>query len=180
MSPGRVNLEGMITGYDPETLRELVDLDAVETRLRTVGNGRSTAALGERAELLRLLGRHSEALVAAEQAFRLAHFSGDREQLTTARLRRARIFHSKGEVDRALAEMTAVRATAALEEWASLEGSAAFSVGTVLFDQGRFADAKVAFGAALDIRTSSQAPANQIESARLALETATRRDVADG
>jgi tetratricopeptide (TPR) repeat protein len=170
----------MTTGYDPETLRERVDRAAAEVRLEELGNGRSTAALGERAELLRLLGRHGEALVAAEQAFRLAHFSGDREQLTTARLRRARVFQYQGEFDRALAEMTAVRATAALEEWASLEGSAAYSVGTVLFDLGRFAAAEVAFGAALDIRTASEAPTAEIESARFALEAATRQAAADG
>lgn len=57
MSPARVNLKGMITGYDPETLREVVDRAAAELRLQELGNGRSTAALGEKAELLRLLGR---------------------------------------------------------------------------------------------------------------------------
>lgn len=180
MSPARVNLEGMITGYDPETLRELVDRAAVELRLQQLGNGRSTAALGEKAELLRLLGRNGEALVAAEQAFRLAHFSGDREQLTTARLRRARVFQHQGELDRALAEMTAVRASAALEEWASLEGSAAYCAGSVLFDLGRYSDARAAFSAALDIRSGSEAPTDEVESARFALEVATRRAAANG
>lgn len=180
MSPRRVNLEGMITGYDPETLRELVDRAAAEYRLRQLGNGRSTAALGEKAELLRLLGRNGEALVAAEQAFRLAHFGGDREQLTTARLRRARVFQHQGELDRALAEMTAVRATAALEEWASLEGSAAFCAGTVLFDLGRFAEARADFTAALDIRTGSEAPVAEVEAARFAQEIATRQAAANG
>jgi len=180
MSPARVNLDEMITGHDPETLRELVDPAAVESRLRELGNGRSTAALGEKAELLRLLGRHGEALVAAEQAFRLAHFSGDREQLSTARLRRARVFQYQGELDRALAEMAAVRATAALEEWVSLEGSAAFSAGTVLFDLARFADARDAFTAALEIRSASQAPEDEVKSARFALEAASRRAAADG
>ena len=132
MSLARVNLKWMITGYDSETLREQVDRAAVESRLAELGSGRSTAALGEKAELLRLLGRYGEALVAAEHAFRLAHFSGDREQLTAARLRRARVFQYQGELDRALAEMTAVRATATLEEWASLEGSAAYSAGCAL------------------------------------------------
>ncbi|MBC7763894.1 MAG: hypothetical protein H7201_19320 [Candidatus Saccharibacteria bacterium] len=180
MSPARVNLKGMITGYDPETLREVVDRAAAELRLQELGNGRSTAALGEKAELLRLLGRNGEALVAAEQAFRLAHFGGDREQLTTARLRRARVFQYQGELDRALAEMIAVRATAALEEWASLEGSAAYSGGTVLFDLGRFAEARVAFTAALDIRSGSGAPADEVESVRFALETATRWAATNG
>ena len=180
MSPARVNLEVMITGYDPETLRERVDRAAVESRLAEIGNGRSTTALGEKAELLRLLGRHGEALVAAEQAFRLAHFSGDREQLTAARLRRARVFQYQGELDRALAEMTAVRASAALEEWASLEGSAAYSSGCALFDLGRFRESREAFTAALDIRTGSEAPAAEIDAARFALEAATHQEAADG
>lgn len=170
----------MITGYDPETLREHVDRAAAESRLAEIGNGRSTAALSEKAELLRLLGRHAEALIAAEQAFRLAHFSGDREQLTAARLRRARVFHYQGEFDRALAEMTAVRSTAALEEWAALEGSAAYSAGSVLFDLGRFTESRDAFAAALDIRTGSEAPTSEIDAARLALEVATRQAEAHG
>lgn len=180
MSAGRVNLEGMITGYDPDTLRELVDPAAAQRRLDTLGNGRSTAALGDRAELLRLLGRNDDALIAADQAFRLAHFSGDREQLTAARLRRARVFQSTGELDRALAEMVAVRATAAAEEWAMLEGSAAFCAGTVLFALGRFAEARVSFGAALDIRSGSQAPADEVEFASFALAAATHRAATDG
>jgi len=169
----------MITGYNPETLREFVDRAAAELRLQQLGDGRSTAALGEKAELLRLLGRNGEALVAAEQAFRLAHFGGDREQLTTARLRRARVFQYQGELDRALAEMKAVRATSALEEWASLEGSAAFCAGTVLFDLGRHAEAVVAFGDSLDIRSGSGAPTFEVETARFALEVA-RQAAANG
>jgi tetratricopeptide (TPR) repeat protein len=129
---------------------------------------------------LRLLGRYGEALVAAEQAFRLAHFSGDREQLTAARLRRARVFQYQGELDRACAEMAAVRATAALEEWASLEGAAAYSSGCALFDLGRYTESREAFAAALDIRTSSEAPAAEIESTRFALESATRLAAAYG
>jgi tetratricopeptide (TPR) repeat protein len=180
MSRPRVNLELMNTGYDPETLRELVDRAAVEARLRELGNGRSTSALAEKAELLRLLGRLGEALVAAEQAFRLAHFSGDREQLTYARLRRARVFQFQGEYDRALAEMTAARATAALEGWQALEASAAHLAGTTLFDLGRFADARACFAAALDIRSGFAAPTDQIEASRFALEAATRRLSTDG
>ena len=180
MSLARVNLKGMITGYDSETLREQVDRAAVESRLAELGSGRSTAALGEKAELLRLLGRYGEALVAAEHAFRLAHFSGDREQLTAARLRRARVFQYQGELDRALAEMTAVRATATLEEWASLEGSAAYSAGCALFDLGRYTESREAFAAALDIRTGSEAPLAEMEAARFALAAATREAAADG
>ncbi|MBG6108862.1 tetratricopeptide (TPR) repeat protein [Frigoribacterium sp. CG_9.8] len=180
MSLARVNLKGMITGWDPETLRERVDRGAIELRLAELGSGRSTAALSEKAELLRLLGRNGEALAAAEQAFRLAHFSGDREQLTAARLRRARVFQYQGEFDRALAEMTAVRATARLEEWASLEGSAAFSSGSTLFDLGRYTESRDAFAAAFDIRTGSEAPSAEIEAARFALQIATREAAAYG
>jgi tetratricopeptide (TPR) repeat protein len=180
MSCARVNLDGMITGYDPETLRELVDRDAVEARLRELGSGRSTSALGEKAELLRMLGRLGEALVAAEQAFRLAHFGGDREHLTSARLRRARVFQFQGELDRALAEMVAVRATAALEGWGSLEATAAQLAGTALFELRRFGDARDAFAAALDIRTGAAAPTVDVEASRFALAAATRRLASSG
>ena len=76
--------------------------------------------------------------------------------------------------------MTAVRASAALEEWASLEASAVYCSGSVLFDFGRYTESREAFAAALDIRTGSEAPAAEIEAARFALEAATRQAAAYG
>jgi len=164
-----VNLVVMITGYDPQTLRELVDVPAVEARLTALGDSRSTDVLGEKAVLLRLLGRLDEALVTAEQAFRLEHFSGDRERLTRARMRRAQVFQFSGQLERALAEMTAARRTAAGEEWSSTEAFAAQHEGKILFDLGRYTEARESVAHALAVRERIQAPAEQIESSLFAL-----------
>lgn len=168
----------MITGFDPETLRELVDRPAAERRLEQLADGRSTAVLAEKAGLLRMLGRLDEALAVAEQAFRLAHFGGDREELTRARLRRAQVFQFAGEFDRALTEMVACQASAGREGWTALEAFAAQLCGKVLFETGRFTEARAAFEHALSIRTRIEAPADQLESTRFALDAATKRAAA--
>ena len=176
----RVNLVQMITGYNPQTLREIVDERAVQARLVKLGESRSTAALGEKAELLRMLGRLDESLAMAEQAFRLSYFGGDREDLTRARLRRAQVFQHKGQLQHALTEMVASRATSAVEGWESIEALAAHFAGTVLFELGRFDEAKDAFADALTIRVRIDAPASEVESSRFALGVTERAVAADG
>ncbi len=170
----------MITGYDPQTLREIVDERAVSARLAKLGDSRSTAALGEKADLLRMLGRLSESLALAEQAFRLSYFGGDREELTRARLRRAQVFQYQGKSQHALTEMVASRATSAVEGWESLEARAAQLVGTVMFELGRLDEAKECFADALTIRVRIDAPASQVESSRFALSIAERAIATDG
>jgi tetratricopeptide (TPR) repeat protein len=176
----RVNLEGMIPLLDPESLREIVDESVAQARLRELGDSRSTAALGEKAELFRMLGRLDEALQAAEQCFRLAHFTGDREQLTRARLRRAIVFQYRGDLERALAEMTSCRASAHIESWDALEAFAAQHEGKVLFELGRYEEAKDSVAHALDIRQRIEAPRDQIESSRFTVEAIMRRSLKDG
>ncbi|MCU1524973.1 MAG: hypothetical protein JWO18_1867 [Microbacteriaceae bacterium] len=170
----------MSIAYDPETLHEIVDEDAVRARLDELGNSRSTAALAEKAGLLRMLGRLDEALTLAEQSFRLAHFAGDRELLTAARLRRAQVFQYQGKLERALAEMSACRATAAVEGWQSVEAFAAQHEGKVLFELGRFDEARDSISHALDIRKRIGASQDQIDSSQFALEAIMRRSLRDG
>jgi hypothetical protein len=76
--------------------------------------------------------------------------------------------------------MVAVRATAALEGWGSLEATAAQLAGTALFELRRFGDARDAFAAALDIRTGAAAPTVDVEASRFALAAATRRLASSG
>ena len=52
----------LILGYDPETLREQVDLDACDARLAELGDQRSLQALLERVWLLKVPGRLDDAL----------------------------------------------------------------------------------------------------------------------
>jgi tetratricopeptide (TPR) repeat protein len=170
----------MITPFDPETLREIVDENTALARLSELGDSRSTAALGEKAELYRQLGRLDEALQAAEQCFRLAHFTGDREQLTRARLRRAIVFQYRGDLERALAEMASCRASARIESWDALEATAAQHEGVVLFELGRYEEAKDSVAHALDIRQRTEAPRDEIEASRFAVEVIMRRSLKNG
>ena len=58
---------GSGASFVPVTLRPAVDVDAAEACLAALGQSRSTTALGERADLLRTLGRLDEALAIAER-----------------------------------------------------------------------------------------------------------------
>ena len=165
----------MIIGYEFSTLREIVDVPVAEARLAELGDSRSTSALGEKAELCRMLGRLDEALIAAEQAFRLEHFGGDRERLTAARLRRAQVFQFQGQLDRALSEMSAVRAAAALEGWQLLEAFASQYEGKVFFELGRLEEARDSIAHALQLRRRIGAANDQIESSNFALEVVNLR-----
>jgi hypothetical protein len=141
MSPARVNLEVMITGYDPETLRERVDRAAVESRLVEIGNGRSNHGSREKAELARLLGRHGEHWWRQNTPFDSRISAG--------------IHPRRGRLDRALAEMTAVRAQAALEEWHRSRVQPPTPRVALSSSLGRYTESREAFTAALDIRTGS-------------------------
>ena len=62
---------------------------------------RSLSALNEKAVLLRLLDRLDEAYQVANEAVRQARFTGDREQLLGARVRRAQVLQYQGKADEA-------------------------------------------------------------------------------
>ncbi|MDN3477201.1 hypothetical protein QL987_00970, partial [Curtobacterium sp. APC 4022] len=120
--------------FAPISLRPAVDVQAVQDRLRDLGQSRSTDALAERAELLRLLGRLDEALTVAEEVFRLTMFTGERQDKVSARIRRAHILHDLGRYERAATEASMARDTAATEEWPELEGAAAELEGWSLYE----------------------------------------------
>ncbi len=96
----------IILGYDPSTLRERVDLRAAGERLDELGSLRSLSALNEKTVLLRLLGRLDDAIVVGNEAVRQARFTGDREQLLGARIRRAQVLQYQGKLDEAIVELT--------------------------------------------------------------------------
>lgn len=156
--------------FDPVSLRPAIDATALEGRLAELGASRSTAALGERADLLRLLGRLDEALAISEEAFRLAHFTGDRADATAARIRRAYVFKEQGRLERALNDLHTSRISAATEEWYELEAAAAELEGYTLFDLGRFEEARTSLTAALAAYEKAGAPAERTNGLRVAIE----------
>jgi hypothetical protein len=152
------------------SLRPAIDAAALEGRLSQLGASRSTAALGERADLLRLLGRLDEALAISEEAFRLAHFTGDRADSTAARIRRAYVFKEQGRLERALNDLHTSRISAATEEWHELEAAAAELEGYTLYDLGRYEEARGSLAAALAAYEKAGAPAERTNGLRVAIE----------
>ncbi|MBT1543979.1 hypothetical protein [Curtobacterium aurantiacum] len=160
--------------FAPISLRPAVDVDAVHQRLRDLGQSRSTDALAERAELLRLLGRLDESLVIAEEVFRLAMFTGERQDKVAARIRRAHVLHDLGRHDRAASEAALARDTAATEEWPELEGAAAEIEGWSLFENDRFDEARAALSRAYQAFRQAGAPSERTDALRTAVEAAMR------
>ena len=157
-------------GFDPVSLRTAVDVPSAEARLAALGQSRSTSALGERADLLRTLGRLDEALAIAEEAFRLAHFTGDRADSTAARIRRAHVFREQGKLERALNDLHTSRITASTEEWRELEAAAAELEGYTLFDLGRHDEARDVLSQALLAYEATGAPRDRIDELRSAID----------
>ena len=81
----------LILGYDPETLREQVDLDACRARLAELGEQRSLSSLLERVWLLKVLDRLEDALVISEESVRVARMAGTRKDLLRSRILHATI-----------------------------------------------------------------------------------------
>ncbi|MBF4574976.1 tetratricopeptide repeat protein [Frondihabitans sp. VKM Ac-2883] len=156
--------------FDPVSLRPAIDASALEDRLAELGASRSTAALGERADLLRMLGRLDEALAISEEAFRLAHFTGDRADSTAARIRRAYVFKEQGRLERALSDLHTSRLSASTEEWHELEAAAAELEGYTLYDLQRYEEARQSLAAALEAYEKAGAPAERTNGLRVAIE----------
>ena len=146
----------------------------MQQRLRDLGQSRSTEALPERAELLRLLGRLDESLVVAEEVFRLTMFTGERQDKVAARIRRAHVLHDLGRHERAATEAALARDTARTEEWPELEGAAAELEGWSLFESGRFEEARSALSRAYQAFRQAGAPSERTDALRTAVEAAMR------
>ncbi|HEY0248430.1 MAG TPA: hypothetical protein VGC45_09230 [Gryllotalpicola sp.] len=168
-------MSSIILGYDPDTLRERVDLVEVGHRLAELGELRSRDALCEKAWLLKVGGSLEDALDAANEAHRLARFTGDRRSLQRPRMIRAQVLQYLGRYEEALSELTACIDEARTHEWHLLEAHGLQHRGKVLFDEGADEAAVADFTEALRLRTEQDAPADQIESSQFALETAKRR-----
>ena len=149
-----------ILGYDPETLREKVDLPACRERLDEIGEQRSLPALLERVWLLKVLDRAEDALVLSEQSVRVARMGGTRKDLLRARILHATVLQRRGARAAAIQELTMCA-----EEHR----------GKVHFDAGDYEDARADFKKALFLRQESGTPDDQLESTLLAIDTVDRR-----
>jgi tetratricopeptide (TPR) repeat protein len=164
--------------FAPISLRPAVDVQAVQDRLRDLGQSRSTDALAERAELMRLLGRLDEALVLAEEVFRLTMFTGERSDKVAARIRRAHVLHDLGRHERAASEAAMARDTATTEEWPELEGAAAEIEGWSLFELSRFDEAREVLARSYEAFRAAGAPSERTDALRTAVEAAMRASIA--
>ena len=167
-SSGAVPLS-IITGYDPKTLRETIDVDAAEQRLADLGTLRSLSALNEKVELLRLLGRPDEAFDVANEALRQARFSGDRETTLAARIRRAQVQQYQGKLQPALTDLTICVEEARGHEWGSLEATALHNRGKMYFDLHEYRESLADFKAAVFLWEKSGASIDQLESSTIAI-----------
>jgi tetratricopeptide (TPR) repeat protein len=168
-------VSSIILGYDPETLRERVDLVEVGHRLAELGELRSRDALCEKAWLLKVGGSLDDALDVANEAYRLARFTGDRRSLQRPRMIRAQVLQYLGRHEEAVYELTRCIEEAHTHEWHELEAFGLQHRGRVLFDQGADEQAAADFAEALRLRREHGAPADQIESSQFALETVKSR-----
>ena len=162
----------VILGYDLITLREKVDLAAAEERLAELEGRRDMESLHERVGLLRLVGKLDDAWDAANEALRNVRFSGDREQLCLARIRRAQVQQFQGKLDAALIELTSCVDEARNHDWASTEAFGLQHRGKVYFDQREYAAALSDFRTAATIRTRIGAAVDQIQSSLVAVAVA--------
>lgn len=164
-----------IQGYDPQTLREIVDVDQCSERLAELGDQRSLQALLERVWLLKVVDRLDEALVVSEQSVRVARMGGTRKDLLRARVLHATVLQFRGAYDAAVQELTTCGEEADGQKWAALAAFAYQHRGKVFFDAGDFANARADFKRALFLRQEAGAAEDQLESTLLAIEAADRR-----
>ncbi|WP_240034796.1 hypothetical protein [Glaciihabitans arcticus] len=159
----------IILGYDLITLRERFDPEAAEERLAELGELRSREALNEKVGLLRILGRLDEAWTIANEAMRQARFTGDREELLRARVRRAQVLQFQGKLDAALIDLSDCVVEAHAHGWATAESFALQHRGKVHFDLEDYTAARADFRDSLTLRVQVKAPSDQIDSSMVAI-----------
>lgn len=167
-----------IKGYDPETLREIVDARQCKDRLAEIGEQRSLPALLERVWLLKVLDKLDDALAVSEQSVRLARMAGTRKDLLRARILHASVQQFRGAYPAAIHELNMCTEEAEGQQWQSLAAFAYQHRGKVHYDAGNFAAARNDFKRALFLRQESGAPEEQLESTLLAIDAADRRRTA--
>lgn len=166
-----------IRGYDPETLREVVDERECLERLDEIGPQRSLPALLERVWLLKVTGQLDEALRVSEQSVRTARMAGTRRDLLRARILHATIMQWRGQHAAAGQELTTCAEEAEGQEWAGIAAFAYQHRGRNHLDVGDVEGARADFKRALFLRQESGATEEDLGSTLLAIDALDRRRV---
>ncbi|MFI8595255.1 hypothetical protein ACIGCK_12620 [Microbacterium sp. NPDC078428] len=168
-----------IHGYDPETLREIIDPAECLARLDELGDKRSLPSLLERVWLLKVLERLDDALVVSEESVRVARMAGTRKDLLRARILHATVLQRRGAFAAAAHELDTCAEEAEGQGWASIAAFAAQHRGKVHYEAGAFDLARRDFKRALFLRQESGASDAELESTLLAVDAADRRRTRD-
>lgn len=164
-----------IKGYDPETLREIVDVHECRERLADLGDQRSLPAMLEKVWLLKVVDKLDDALAVSEQSVRVARMGGPRKDLLRARGLHATILQFRGAFAAALQELTTCAEEAEGQGWSALAAFMYQHRGKVFYDMGDYTNARADFKRALFLRQEAGAPEDQLESTLIAIEAAERR-----
>lgn len=164
-----------IKGYDPQTLREIVDPRECAARLAELGDQRSLPAMLERVWLLKVLGQLDPALSMSEQVVRLARMAGTRKDLLRARVLHATVLQVRGAYDSALHELNRATEEAEGQQWGALSAFAHQHRGKVFYELGDLASARKDFTRALELRREAGASDEELEPLLMALDAADRR-----
>ena len=167
----------LIQGYDPETLRELVDERECQLRLSEIENQRSLPILLERVWLLKVLGRLDEALELADETVRLARMAGTRKDLLRSRVLHGSVLQYRGAHAAAAQELATCANEAEGQGWAGIAAFAHQHHGRNAFESGDFEQAKLSFKQSLFQRREAGADESDLEQSLRAIEAAERRAV---
>lgn len=164
-----------IHGYDPETLREIVDPAECRQRLDEIGQQRSLPALLERVWLLKVLGQLDDALSLSEQAVRLARMSGTRKDLLRARILHASVQHWRGAYGAAEHELSTCADEAEGQGWTTIAAFALQHRGKARYDAGDINGARADFKRTMFLRQEAGATDDALEPVMTCIEAADRR-----
>jgi len=165
---------GFIKGYDPETLREVVDPAECDARLNEIEQQRSLPALLERVWLLKVLGRLDEAIALADETVRQARMAGTRKDLLRARILRATVLQFRGAHAAADQELATCVDEAEGQGWVAIAAFANQHRGKNALEAGDFDQARESFKRTLFLRREAGADDTALESVLLAIETVER------
>lgn len=165
---------GYIKGYDPDSLRELVDPSECDARLGEIGDQRSLPSMLERVWLLKVLGRLDEALPLADEAVRQARMAGTRKDLLRARVLRATVLQCRGAHGAADHELATCVAEAEGQGWVPIAAFAHQHRGRNAYDAGDYDQARESFKRTLFLRREAGADDAELEAVLHAIETVER------
>ena len=168
----------LIQGYDPDTLRELVDQRECQARLAEIENQRSLPVLLERVWLLKMLERLDEALDLADETVRQARMAGTRKDLLRARVLHGSVLQNRGAHAAAAQELATCINEAEGQGWAGIAAFAYQHHGRNAYESGDFETARESFKQSLFLRRELGAAESELEQTLRAIEAAERRSAA--